>query len=245
MKYGIIADIHSNYNALETVWSFLKEQQIDEIINCGDVVGYGPQPNECIELMNKTKNVHSVMGNHDRVVVKSEEDWRFNPVALKAAEWTKKQLKSSSIKYLASLDCNGEAGNFMFVHGSPCSPLNEYIIGVSEAVPNFKKITKTVCFIGHTHTAACFKCDIDGNVEAVKFNPGSHLELKEDSQYIINVGSVGQPRDGDPRSSVCIFDANKLHISLYRIKYDVNYTQSRILKAGLPDFLAYRLEQGI
>lgn len=244
MKYGIMADIHGNYNAFETVLNFLKEQKVDEIINCGDIVGYGPQPNECIELINKTKNVHSIMGNHDWAVNRVDESWEFNPVALKAVEWTKEQLKSRNINYLESLTYEGSISNFMFVHGSPCDPLHEYMFGVSEALPNLKKMVKTVCFIGHTHSPACFNY-MGGRIEAVEFNHGSHLELKEGFRYIINVGSVGQPRDGDPKSSVCIYDAEDFYVTLYRIKYDIKSTQSKILKTGLPEFLAYRLEQGI
>ncbi len=244
MIYAIISDIHSNLNALEAVLDFIKDAKVDKIINCGDIVGYGTEPNECIETLKKMNNILSIAGNHDWATIHNDiED--FNPAAMKAIIWTQKELYTENISYINLLETMKEQENFMFVHGSPRIPLFEYILGVSQASPNFYQMEKDICFIGHTHIPACFKYN-NGEVEAVPFYPEEPLDLSvEGTRYIINVGSVGQPRDGDPRASVCIYDTKNLLLSLYRVKYDIISTQRKILKAGLPGFLAFRLEHGI
>ncbi|MFW6173430.1 MAG: metallophosphoesterase family protein [Elusimicrobiota bacterium] len=244
MRYGIISDIHGNFNAMKEVLKFLDGQGVDKIINCGDIVGYGPEPHGCIECISERKDIYSILGNHDWAVIK-RDTWKFNPVAERAVIWTREHIKQENIDFLCKLDCKGAGENFMFVHGSPRDPINEYVFSTYQAGPNFEYFEHNICFVGHTHRPACFCLDDKGEVSEINFIPDKELKLKKKYRYLINVGSVGQPRDGIPDGCVIIYDSKKYTIIQKRIKYNIDDTCDKIIRAGLPEFLATRLKRGI
>ncbi len=244
MLYGIISDIHGNYEALKKVLSFLEEKRVDRIINCGDVVGYGPQPNTCLNLIRETANLDTVAGNHDRTAVDLKKIKSFNSVASRAIKWTQKQLTTEQLKFLGSRKVRITENNLMFVHGSPRAPLSEYLFDSTIASRNFKKMDTSLCFIGHTHCPACFQRDNHKKIELKLFSQNNKIKINPDYNYIVNVGSVGQPRDRNPRSCVCIYNTDSKDLSLHRIKYEVQKTQNKILSENLPKFLAERLAWG-
>ena len=248
MRYGVISDIHGNYQALQSVLEYLKQENIDRIINCGDIIGYGPQPNECVEAVRNCSNMYSVIGNHDWAVAGLEDTSKFTEYAEDSVKWTARETSNDNINYLASLDYKKGGKDFMFVHGSPRDPLDEYILNVSIASENFKKMVKPICFVGHTHSPCCFRRNNYGEVESIMFFPEKPIVIEDNFRYIINVGSVGQPRDGNPHSSVCIYDTPVeagATVTIARIEYDIEETQKRIKSSGLPNFLATRLIKGI
>ncbi|MDA3793025.1 MAG: metallophosphoesterase family protein [Elusimicrobia bacterium] len=244
MRDAVISDIHGNYVALRSVLKYIQKENIDKIINCGDIVGYGPEPQRCVDTIRALKNIHSVIGNHDWAVVGLEDTSKFNSDALTAVNWTRDKLDSESLNFLSTLDYRKGGSNFMFLHGSPRDPLDEYIFGISAAEANFKKLLKPICFVGHTHAPVVFRRNTNNEVESLLFYPGKDIKIEENFRYIINPGSVGQPRDGNPDSSLIIYDTDKKEISLKRIPYDITKTQNLILDAGLPEFLASRLAEG-
>ncbi|MFC2092145.1 metallophosphoesterase family protein, partial [Elusimicrobiota bacterium] len=233
MLYGVISDIHGNYDALSVALKFLENKKVDAIINCGDIVGYGPDPNKCIEAVRKQKNLYSVMGNHDWAVINNEDSKWFNPIAKKAIEWSRETILSRNYDYLSEFVTTKSIGNFMFLHGSPRNPLNEYLLDISEVLPNFMVMFHKICFIGHTHTPACYKCNIDNKVEKVHLKDGEQILLEPGSRYIFNVGSVGQPRDEDSRMSVCIYNNNDISVSYRRLEYNIPKVQEKINAAQL------------
>ncbi|MGM0441809.1 MAG: metallophosphoesterase family protein [Elusimicrobiota bacterium] len=244
MLYGIISDIHGNYNAAKAVMSFLKEKNVDRIINCGDIVGYGPEPNKCINLIRNNSDLYTVIGNHDHAVIDYKNAYHFNPMASRAVKWTRNHITSENLNFLSAQDYKKEEDNFMFVHGSPRAPMSEYVLDISVAYINFKKIEKQICFIGHTHFPACFEQNRHKRVRIKEFTPDKMVKIKDNYRYIINAGSVGQPRDGDPKACACLYDTDSQKVSLHRIKYNIEDTQNKILSEKLPKFLAQRLTRG-
>ena len=242
MRYAIIADIHSNLAAFEAVLKDIKQKGgVDEIWCLGDIVGYGPDPHQCLELLRRCSNV-CVAGNHDWAAIGKIDTSYFNPDAAAACQWTAKQLSPDDIQYLENLPLTIEKGDFILVHGSPREPIWEYIISTSIAVRNFSFFQSSFCLVGHSHMPAAFK-EEKGSCKSVGFSPGIGLILGE-SRMIVNPGGVGQPRDGDPRASYAIFESEGRVIRLYRIPYDIGATQDKKMQAGLPIHLVTRLKFG-
>jgi predicted phosphodiesterase len=245
MRYGIICDIHSNSEALNVVLDYLERvEKIDRFICCGDIVGYGARPNECTEIIRQLKNCYTVAGNHDWGAVGLEDTSFFNPIALEAIEWTGRHLTEDNRNYLTSLASEIEENNFMVVHGSPRDPINEYIFEERTFLANLPKIKKNICFVGHTHVPLCFHATPSQEIGETLLADGTSLEINAPYKYLINCGSVGQPRDGDPRASCGIYDDKTNSIKIKRIKYDIISTQQEILSAGLPAALSLRLIYG-
>ncbi|MBN2406220.1 MAG: metallophosphoesterase family protein [Elusimicrobia bacterium] len=245
MRYGIISDIHGNYEALSEVLDFLSASGVEKIICCGDIVGYGPDPDECVDKIRSLGKNSSVSGNHDRAVAMGADELTLNSAAETALLWTVKNLSPDNLEYLSGLDLIGENEDFTFVHGSPRYPLNEYVLDIAQACANFKIIEKNICFIGHTHSPLYYYYSSEENMGADLFACGEPLVLDSTQKYLINVGSVGQPRDKNPDSSLCIYDSSTRQVMLHRVRYDYKKVQKKIIKAGLPEFLAYRLGKGI
>jgi len=218
--YGIIADIHSNLEALQAILPELRG--VDQIICLGDIVGYGPNPNECLEVIRQNRIV-SIAGNHDRAAVGLMETVRFNDSARRAIEWTGAELTPANRKYLADLPLLLKFPDFQVVHGSLRSPLEEYIFGLKEALPTTERMSKNLLFVGHTHLPLC---------------------LKERGKEIINPGAVGQPRDGDPRASFGIYDSDKNLFTFCRAEYNIPPVQEKMKNAGLPLSLIERIRFG-
>ena len=242
MHYAIIADIHSNLAAFQAVLDDIKTQGIDKIWCLGDIVGYGPDPHECIELLRAADNI-CVAGNHDRAAIGQLEITSFNPHAAEAVKWTAEKLSIGDITYLKNLPESIEDGDFLLVHGSPREPIMEYILSISVARQNFDFFRNKYCLVGHTHVPQAYSLDKENNCTATRFLPTIKLVTGE-LRLIINPGAVGQPRDGNPEASYAIYDNTTKIVQLRRVSYDIRQTQDRIMKSGLPPQLASRLETG-
>ena len=243
MRYAIIADIHSNLTALQAVLDDINTQEkVDKIWCLGDIVGYGPEPHECIELLRTTDHI-CVAGNHDRAVVGKLDMTSFNTYAAEAVNWTAGKLSIGDITYLNNLPESIEDGDFLLVHGSPREPIMEYILSMSVARQNFDCFRTKYCLVGHTHVPQAYSLDEEDNFTATKFLPNIKL-ITGETRLIVNPGAAGQPRDGNPEASYAIYDNGTKIIQLRRVAYDIRQTQDRIMKSGLPPRLAARLETG-
>jgi len=204
MRYAIIADIHANLEAFTAVLEDMERQGgMAEVWCLGDVVGYGPDPHQCLELLRRFPHV-CVAGNHDWAAIGKLDTVAFNPDAAYACQWTAGQLTTGDIGYLEGLPMVIEKGDFTLVHGSPREPIWEYILSGSIAVENFAFFQSQFCLVGHSHVPAVFKYE-EGSCSSSRFLPNVGLVLGK-SRLIINPGGVGQPRDGDPRASYAIYD---------------------------------------
>ncbi len=218
----------------------LQHRSIDKYICLGDIVGYGPQPNECIDLIREKCEI-TILGNHDNMAIGREKSEHFNSHALKAIEWTQNVLTEENAAFLKKLPYLYKNEQFQFVHASPKSPADWYYLShLDDSVDAFEYFEEPICFIGHTH---CPSIVIqNGSSYHVKEEPYHQLQFGE--RMIVNVGSVGQPRDRDNRASFCIFDSDSWTVDLIRIPYDFYETQSKIRESRLPEFLAQRLSEG-
>ncbi len=237
MSYiALISDIHSNLEALETTLTYLRARQVKEIYCLGDIVGYGPNPNECINLIRQNCKI-ALMGNHDYAAIGSENINYFNEYARKATFWTIDQLPEENLIYLKQLPFTFQTADYFLVHSAPANPLAwHYVLSKDDAVYELDSFTQPVCFIGHSHVPAIYSTK-------TAFRENSFY-LQQDQRYIINVGSLGQPRDGNPDLSICLYDTESKHVEYVRLKYDVEKTYKKIIEAGLPFFLADRLLKG-
>ncbi|MEO0232466.1 MAG: metallophosphoesterase family protein [candidate division WOR-3 bacterium] len=243
MKIVIISDIHSNYDALLELEKRLKNMEFDEIWCLGDVVGYNAEPNECVDWVRKNSK-YILMGNHDYAVLQSEEKFLFNEYARRAIEWTEKKLFPENKIFLKTFKISLKIDEIFLVHSSPSSPLKwEYVTGVEEAIYNFNFLEEKICFLGHTHIPLIFELK-EGKLKVIypecKDQKFLYI-LDRDAKYIINSGSVGQPRDGDPRLSLCIFDKKNYAVEFFRFEYDVEKAARKVFETDLPHFLGERL----
>lgn len=244
MRYAIIGDIHANLSAFEAVLNAITQQGGTEKIWClGDIVGYGPDPHECIELLRQTNHV-CVAGNHDWAAIGKIDTYEFNPDAAAAAHWTAEQLSLEDRAYLKNLPLTIEEEDFTLVHGSPREPIWEYLISSGLARENFAHFKTQFCLVGHSHVPLVFAYDEDGNCSAIEFQPEVRLALGK-SRLIINPGGVGQPRDSDPRASYAIYDSESRVVRLHRVPYDIQATQDKMVEHGLPMRLVARLNYGV
>jgi diadenosine tetraphosphatase ApaH/serine/threonine PP2A family protein phosphatase len=241
--YAIIADIHANLNAFEAVLDDIEGRGgVDELWCLGDIVGYGPDPHECIELLRQYNHV-CVAGNHDWAAIGKVSTADFNPDAALACQWTANQLTERDIKYLEKLPLEIDKDSFKLVHGSPREPIWEYVISTSIARENFKFFRAPYCLVGHSHVPFVFR-EEDGSCTSSRLVDNVGLAVGE-SRLILNPGGVGQPRDGDPRASYAIYDSESRMVRLHRIPYDIIITQDRMMERGLPVRLAVRLQYGM
>jgi diadenosine tetraphosphatase ApaH/serine/threonine PP2A family protein phosphatase len=232
MRVAVISDIHSNLEALQKTLEIISKSNIDEIVCLGDTVGYGANPNECLDIV-RSATPYILLGNHDEAAVNPSIAHSFNRHARTAAEWTAHELTVSNKSFIKSLPCEITRHDIYFVHASPVEPSEwHYIITPADAEKNFPKFSSRICFIGHSHEPIVY-CE-DGWTEDVV--PGK--------RYIINVGSIGQPRDHDPRLSFGIFDTDSGKYENIRAEYDVKTASDKIRKAGLPTILAERILVG-
>ena len=243
MKYALLADVHSNLEALTAVLDDINAGGgVDEFWLLGDLVNYGPDPCACLDLLLDLPLV-AVAGNHDLACIGQMSPDCFNPAAAEALAWTTRQLRKSDTDYLRSLPALVQRHGFTLVHGSPEHPADEYLITVQQAEHNFKFMTTPRAAVGHTHVPAVFKLEPDGNVRFMPFRPDDPRSLTE-GRFIVNPGSVGQPRNGDFRASYAVYEVETKTMRLHRIPYDVEATQRKMAAAGLPQSLIDRLEIG-
>ena len=242
MRFAIISDIHSNLQALDQVLKSIDPLNVDKVVCLGDIVGYGADPAECVSLVRKYCK-WSVQGNHDRAAVCPEEAESFNSVAVSAIAWTRKRLDEDSIDYLAGLQLTADENSFEAVHATPEKPEQwRYLFpGASAtAIGQFDFFKRDILFIGHTHLPLVFRLSGNGISDQ---EPGN-FRLDEGARYIVNIGSVGQPRDNDKRAAFAVFDDSRREVEFHRVAYDNELAAARIIDSGLPAVLASRLLEG-
>ena len=244
MRYAIIADIHANLAAFQAVLEDIERRGgVEEVWCLGDVVGYGPEPHQCLELLRQYNHV-CVAGNHDWAAIGQIDTSDFNPDAAAACRWTAEQLTPEDVEYLKNLPLVIQKDDFTLVHGSPREPIWEYLISVSGAKQNFAYFQSQFCLVGHSHVPLVFSYDEAGNCSFSQLLTDVGLLLGR-HRLIINPGGVGQPRDGDPRASYAIYDSETRLVKLYRVAYDIDATQARMVEHNLPMRLVARLGYGV
>lgn len=247
MRMALLADIHGNAAALEAVLEHAAEHGADDVVCLGDIVGYGPAPNRCIELVRQHCSV-VVSGNHDRAVISPELLAWFNWAARSALEWTAEHIAPANRAYLAALPVQFSRDGTLFCHGSPVDP-DDYILSPYEARSQFAAFSEQLGFFGHTHVPAIYELKRTANAQArCRYRePYSRRppRLDQSRRYLVNPGSVGQPRDSDHRAAYSLYDTATGLIRFYRVTYAVEEVQRAILANGLPPWLAERLELGL
>jgi len=239
VRYALLSDIHSNLEALEAVLDDIAGQKVDELLCLGDLVGYGADPNECIRRI-KNLSSHVVAGNHDSAVVGQTDISNFNPHARRAVAWTADIIDPDHARFLSRRPYIDRIDDLLLVHASPSEPKAwNYLLSTQAARSEFQSFSEPICFIGHSHQPIFFSSD--GVPHSRKTD---RLSCDADLRYIVNIGSVGQPRDGDPRSCYALYDTGRRVVQLRRVAYDIKSAQRKILKAGLPPVLAARLSRG-
>jgi diadenosine tetraphosphatase ApaH/serine/threonine PP2A family protein phosphatase len=243
MRVVIVSDIHSNIVALETVLA--AAGSYDALWCLGDTIGYGPAPNECLAAMIAHSTV-AIGGNHDLACLGKVDLTDFNPDARRANIWNGDQLTPEHRSWLEGLPAARPINErFVTAHGSPREPVWEYLLLPEQALENFSLFDTQVCLIGHSHVQLGFRLRPDGSCERWLPNSGETLELGSDDRFFINPGSVGQPRDQDPRAAYAVLDSEAGSIRFNRVEYDIAKTQRQMQQAGLPQVLIRRLEYGM
>lgn len=240
MRIAVLSDIHANLVALEAVLAALGE--VDAIWHLGDVVGYGPEPDAVVARLAEVGAV-GVQGNHDAAACGGPEIEWFNPDARRAMEWTRDRISPATRTWLAALPQRRIEGEFTLVHGSPRDPTWEYLTSVPVARANFGVLETRLGLNGHTHLPVAFRED-DGRIEVIGPGDGSSLGLERPARFLVNPGSVGQPRDGLSTASFLVLDTDRGRCAWQRTAYDIAAVQAAIRAAGLPPALAARLAVG-
>jgi diadenosine tetraphosphatase ApaH/serine/threonine PP2A family protein phosphatase len=239
MRIAVLSDIHANLAALEAVCDELPE--VDETWVLGDIVGYGPQPNEVIGSLQRM-GARSVMGNHDGAAIGAVDPADFNPDARAAIEWTERVIDPNTRAYLAALPEVRRDGELTAVHGSPRDPIWEYIIDSRVAAANLAAFETRLCLFGHTHLPVIFHAE-DGQMEIIPAMPDEPIQI-EAGRALVNPGSVGQPRDGNPAAAYLLMDTERGVVEFRRVRYDIDRTQRLMRAADLPSRLVERLSYG-
>jgi predicted phosphodiesterase len=245
MKYLVFSDIHSNLEAFEKFLSLKKVKNIDAYVFLGDLVGYGPNPNEVIRIFRELKKVHTIRGNHDKVIADLESASLFNPVAAFSAEWSKVQLKDGNQEFLKKMRKGPAVVDHCITlsHGSTFD--EDYsVFSIFEAAESFKFMDTSIGFFGHTHFPIMYLLRNE-RIDTVPLTGNTKIKLDPNTKYLIHPGSIGQPRDKNPDPSFIIFDSHKKEINFIRFDYPYKETQKKIRDLGLPEILASRLEAGV
>ncbi len=245
MRAAVITDIHSNRPALETVLAAIDEVDVEEIWCLGDVVGYAAEPDPCTEIV-KERCQTCLVGNHDLAVLGELDVSAFSPAAAEAVTWTQENCKPSTLDFLRDLSPAGERAEVALFHASPRDPVWEYVLSIEQASDCLKIQPRRVALIGHSHVALFFSgpdSNGAGDVRGVQALDGATLDLG-DGRWLINPGSVGQPRDGDPRAAWLELDTDQWTARYHRVEYDIDLAAKAIAEAGLPKHLGDRLYVG-
>jgi len=244
MRIVVLSDVHSNIVALETVLA--DAGSFDALWCLGDTIGYGPAPNECVELIRQHATI-TLTGNHDLACLGKISLDDFNPDARRANLWNGLQLKLTNREWLLPLPPALSVDHqYYLAHGSPREPVWEYLLMPSQALANLEWFTEPICFIGHSHVQFAFRCSRDDRrCERIVPEAGSQLNFTDNARYFVNPGSVGQPRDHDPRAAYAIFDTERQTLTFKRVAYDIKQTQEQMRDYGLPSALIYRLSIGM
>ncbi len=244
MRFGLFGDIHANREAFEAVMTALSMEKLDRLFCLGDIVGLGANPRECLEIIRK-EDIESVAGNHDRAVSDSPQSsvpfGRLDSEARKAALWTRGILGAQEKEFLDHLPLVGAGEGFAFVHGSLDRPETFIFLNDgNKALDCFRLMGDPLCFVAHSHVTGVFVQD----GRRIIYSRKDHTCLEHGFRYIINVGSVGQPRDKDTRAAYCVYDSSEHSIVFKRVEYDIKEAQENIVRAGLPGVIAGRLAEG-
>ena len=247
MRYFVLSDIHSNVEALEACVQRANQAGYDTVLCCGDIVGYGPNPVEAIDGIRRL-NALTIRGNHDRVAAGLDEATQFNPHARLAAYWTRSVLPDEHRRYLENLPVGPLEVNphAQLVHGA-ITHEDDYIFTEADADENLLLADKRITFFGHSHFPVVFSAGPEGQSELARsyeFDEFIAVKCDADRRLFVNPGSVGQPRDGDPRASFVIWDETRGRMEFYRVEYDLKLTQQKMRNATLPDYLIQRLAHG-
>ena len=246
MRYLLLSDIHANEEALGAVLGRVRRDKFDAVVALGDLVGYGASPNQVLDRLRKIRRRKVfVRGNHDRVACGLDSGDSFSPLALRAARWTARALTSQNKKYLETLPSGPLTvdGSFEICHGSPRDE-DAYILSEEEAILSFRASGSAICFFGHSHIPSVFAETARGVDLGVVAEDGVSLPLQPGQRYLINPGSVGQPRDRNPAASYALYDAEKRVVHFHRVPYDIEKAREKIRRAGLPAMLGDRLQIG-
>ena len=243
MKFGLFSDVHANWEAFSAVIEEFNKERVDQYVFLGDIVGYGADPVRCVRELKeliKRYDCQCLAGNHDHAACGLTDTALFNAHAKASIEWTKRQLEKEDFDFLAGMKMVFENKYFLAVHANPAAPKEwGYILDIDDAYVNFKCFQQQLCFIGHSHRPIIFTQfdTVDAIIEP-------EVKLKKKGKYIINIGSVGQPRDGNPAACCAIYDTDKSLVEIRRVRYDITTAQEKIYQANLPKILAERLSLG-
>ena len=240
MRYAIVSDIHGNIESLERALALIGNE--DTVLCLGDIVGYGPNPNECVRMI-QARAQNAVLGNHDLAALENFGVEYFNDAARAAIAWTQEVLSDESRTWLNGLSYELRFPDFLLVHGAPVNYF-EYILDKRTAARAFANTDAPLVFIGHTHIAEYWVQEPDGSIGHKHMQNGGELQLEEGRRYIVDVGSVGQPRDLNPDASFAIYDSSARRVEWVRYPYPIAEVQEKIHHVHLPDYLATRLESG-
>lgn len=247
MRHLILSDMHGNWEALEAVLRKVRRKRFERTLVLGDLVGYGAGPNQVVEAIRDLRGeVAMVRGNHDKVVAGLEEGANFNPAALEAARWTRERLTPANLRFVEELP-EGPIEideSLAICHGSPLDE-DAYTFSDFDAFQIFAEHEPQITFFGHTHIPSLFVEHEEGIEVALLQGEEGTIRIESGFRYLINPGSIGQPRDRDPRAAYMTYDAEKGVVHWYRLEYPVEDAQERIRNAGLPDALAERLAMGV
>lgn len=248
MRIGVLGDVHSNIEALTAVVDHMRaKESIDHWVQVGDIVGYGADPVACIDYVRELGCVIAI-GNHDAAVTGRLDTDYFNAYARLAIEWTRAQLSEPYLEFLANLPLFVEHAEYTVVHGSLHMPEQfGYVISKVEAIDSMRHQRTRAAFVGHSHVPAVYVQARGTPVEQIDYHFDSEIDLSIAGceRALVNVGSVGQPRDEDPRAAYCVYDTELEHVRIGRVEYDVATAQAKIQRAGLPSVLADRLTLGV
>ena len=245
MRYAVLSDLHANLEAVTAVLKDAEKQGYDRAVTCGDIVGYGASPNEVVEILRDIDALVGVRGNHDKVATGVNDGDSFHEVARSAALWTRETLTPDNRAFLELLPQGPhDVGDFVLSHGSPLDE-ESYILMPEDAIDAFEGGDFTVAFFGHTHFTCAFTLTGDTLQAEMLAGNRERITLEPEARYLINPGSIGQPRDCNPKASYGILDTEERTFTARRVEYDVLGAQERIVSVGLPEVLAYRLGQGV
>jgi predicted phosphodiesterase len=242
MRIAVISDIHSNLQALEAVLTDIDAEAPDEIWCLGDVVGYGPRPNECADIVRERAAV-VLVGNHDLAAIGKLDTVDFGPLAAESAAWTGQALGEEQAAWLRTLEPSATREGLELFHGSARDPVWEYVLTEEVAFENLQVTTAPIVLVGHSHLALALSFDGD-RLDGGLARGGTDLDTSS-ARWLINPGSVGQPRDGDPRAAWLLIDTAQSRAAFRRVPYPIEQTQAEMRAAGLPEDLAARLERGV
>ncbi len=242
MRIAVVADVHANLEAFQAVLAHGSEDgEVAEVWSLGDIVGYGPDPVACIALLH-TYPHRSIAGNHDYAATGAIGTEDFNSFAAEAARWTATQLSLEDQLWLSNLSAVSVEGEFTLAHGSLNDPIWDYLVSAASARGHFGHQTTSYGLVGHSHLPYLYT-EGQTRLQETPLADGEDVTMGS-RRFVANPGSVGQPRDGDPRAAYCLLDTEKRQLSFHRVSYDIELTQAKMRAVGLPDYLAQRLEEG-